>query len=86
MEEGRQHAPWLEVRGNHDNFDVKTRGGPQDRARAQFFAFWLFYKGTVWKQKIPMPNIKIVPKLVRYHANPLGIRFLLIFFVSGMQF
>ncbi len=45
MEEGRQHAPWLEVRGNHDNFDVKTRGGPQDRARAHFFAFWLFYKG-----------------------------------------
>jgi hypothetical protein len=36
MEEGRQLAPWLEVRGNHDNFDVKTRGGPQDRARAQY--------------------------------------------------
>jgi hypothetical protein len=36
MEEGRQHAPWLEVRGNHDNFDVKTRGGPQARARAQY--------------------------------------------------
>ncbi len=36
MEEGRQHAPWLEVRGNHDNFDVKTRGGPQARERAQF--------------------------------------------------
>jgi hypothetical protein len=49
MEEGRQHAPWLEVRGNHDNFDVKTRGGPQDRKRTIFMHSSV--KGTVWKKE-----------------------------------
>jgi hypothetical protein len=44
MEEGRQHAPWLEVRGNHDNFDVKTRGGPQARARAQFLCILTVFR------------------------------------------
>jgi hypothetical protein len=44
MEEGRQHAPWLEVRGNHDNFDVKTRGGPQAHARAQFLCIMTVFR------------------------------------------
>jgi hypothetical protein len=34
MEEGALQAPWLEVRGNHDNFDVKAPGGVQAHARS----------------------------------------------------
>ncbi len=82
MEEGRQHAPWLEVRGNHDNFDVKTRGGPQDRAQLRthnFYEFSLLFKGH-WKQKYQYQIPKLYPNY--YHANPLGIRFLFSFLVT----
>jgi hypothetical protein len=61
MEEGRQHAPWLEVRGNHDNFDVKTRGGPQDRARAQFLCILtLLYRAQIGNKNT---RNEIVPDL-----------------------
>jgi hypothetical protein len=44
MEEGALQAPWLEVRGNHDNFDVKAPGGVQAHARSFQLNIFLVFK------------------------------------------
>ncbi len=47
MEEGALQAPWLEVRGNHDNFDVKAPGGVQAHARSSSLIVLVFKQQRV---------------------------------------